>query len=94
MIIIFLVFEGDMISNPSHVGAAATVYRTAKNAELEFLNNQWGLGRNRVGIGLSYWPARLQTLAKLIPLNRFLGCLHKRLKLRAQYTIHGDTYSH
>jgi len=28
--------------------------------------------RNRVGIGLSYWPARLYRLAKLIPWNRFL----------------------
>jgi hypothetical protein len=87
-----------MISNPKHVGityhCAATVYRTAKNAELEFLNNQWGLGRIRVGIELSYRPARLQRLAELIPWNRFLGCLQKRLKLRAQYTIHGDAYSH
>jgi hypothetical protein len=37
--------------------------------ELEFLNNLWG--RNRVGIGLSYRPARLHRLADLIPWNRF-----------------------
>ncbi len=43
IVIFFWFFEGDMISNPSHVGAAATVYRTAKNADLEFLNNLWGL---------------------------------------------------
>jgi hypothetical protein len=33
--------------------------------------------RNRVGIGLSYWPARLHRLAELIP-----GLL-KSLKIRA-----------
>ncbi len=32
-------------------------------------------GGNRVGIGLSYRPARLHRLAELIPLNRFLGPL-------------------
>jgi len=31
--------------------------------------------RNRVGIGLSYRPARLQRLAELIHWNRFLGSL-------------------
>jgi hypothetical protein len=31
--------------------------------------------RNRVGIGLSYRPARVHGLAELIPLNRFLGSL-------------------
>jgi hypothetical protein len=31
--------------------------------------------RNRVGIGLSYWPARLHSLAELVPWNRFLGSL-------------------
>ncbi len=35
-----------------------------------------GLGsRNRVGIGLSYRPARLQRLAEQISWNRFLGSL-------------------
>jgi hypothetical protein len=29
--------------------------------------------KNRVGIGLSYCPARLHILAELIPWNRFLG---------------------
>jgi hypothetical protein len=38
--------------------------------------------RNRVGIGLSYWPARLHRLAKLIPWNRFFGSL-KVTKIRA-----------
>jgi hypothetical protein len=32
-------------------------------------------GRNRVGIGLSYRPARLHSLAELVPWNRFLGSL-------------------
>ncbi len=31
--------------------------------------------RNRVGIGLSYRPARLHRLAELVPWNRFLGSL-------------------
>ncbi len=31
--------------------------------------------RNRVRVGLSYWPARLERLAKSIPWNRFLGFL-------------------
>jgi hypothetical protein len=40
-------------------------------AELKFLNTLWG-ARNRVGIGLSYRPARLHRLAEFIPWNRFL----------------------
>ncbi len=35
---------------------------------LEFFNNLWG-ARNRVGMGLSYWPARLHRLAEMIPWN-------------------------
>ncbi len=31
--------------------------------------------RNRVGIGLSYLPARLHRLAELVPWNEFLGSL-------------------
>ncbi len=31
--------------------------------------------RNRVGIGLSYQPARLHRLVESIPRNRFLGSL-------------------
>jgi hypothetical protein len=31
--------------------------------------------RNQVGIGLSYRPARLHSLAELVPWNRFLGSL-------------------
>ncbi len=31
--------------------------------------------KKRVGIGLSYRPARLHSLAKLVPWNRFLGSL-------------------
>ncbi len=36
-----------------------------------FKQSMWA--RNRVGIGLSYRPARLNRLAELIPWNRFLG---------------------
>ncbi len=32
--------------------------------------------RHRVGIGLSYRPARLHRLAKLMPLNRFQGSIN------------------
>jgi hypothetical protein len=31
--------------------------------------------RNRVGMGLSYGPAKQQSLAELVPSNRFLGSL-------------------
>jgi hypothetical protein len=31
--------------------------------------------RNRVGIGLSYRPARLHSVAELVPWNRFWGFL-------------------
>jgi hypothetical protein len=31
--------------------------------------------RNRLGIGLSYRPARLHSLAELVPWNQFLGSL-------------------
>jgi hypothetical protein len=31
--------------------------------------------RNRLGIGLSYWPARLHRLVELIHWNQFLGSL-------------------
>jgi hypothetical protein len=41
---------------------------------LELFNNLLG-ARNRLGIGLSYRPARLHGLAELIPWNRFLGSL-------------------
>ncbi len=43
--------------------------------ELEFLKQSMG-ARNRVGIGLSYWPARLRRLAEFIPWNQFLGSLN------------------
>jgi hypothetical protein len=36
--------------------------------------------RNRVGIGLSYRPARLHSLAEIVPWNQFLGSL-KVLKI-------------
>ncbi len=42
------------------------------SSELEFLNNLWGLGINRVGIGLSYRPAGLHRLAELIPIPGLL----------------------
>ncbi len=41
--------------------------------------------RHRVDIGMSYRPARLHSLAELVPWNRFL--LFKSLKIRALATI-------
>jgi hypothetical protein len=32
--------------------------------------------RNRGGIRLTYWPARLHRLAESIPWNRFLGSIN------------------
>jgi hypothetical protein len=45
--------------------------RRRPRSVLKFLNNLWE-SRNRVGIGLSYRPARLHRLAELMPWNRFL----------------------
>jgi hypothetical protein len=42
--------------------------------------------RNRVGIGLSFRPARLNRRVELIPWNRFLGSINV-LKVRALYRI-------
>jgi hypothetical protein len=33
------------------------------------------VARNKKGIGLSYWPARLHSLAELVLWNGFLGSL-------------------
>jgi hypothetical protein len=43
--------------------------------ELEFLNNLWG-ARHRVGMGLSYRPARLHRLVEFIPWNRCLDSIN------------------
>ncbi len=48
-------------SNVTEVGTKAGIFKQSMGA------------RNRVGIGLSYWPARLHRRAELIPWNRFLG---------------------
>jgi hypothetical protein len=40
----------------------------------EFLNNLWRLG-TEYRIGLSYRPARLNSLAELVSWNQFLGSL-------------------
>ncbi len=66
---------------------------------LEFLNNLWG-ARNRVGIGLSYRPARLHRLTKLISWNRFLGYLkvsklglwRQRMRLRIKPQARSSMY--
>jgi hypothetical protein len=38
------------------------------------------MARNRIGLGLSYRPARLHRLAESIPWNRFLGTIPGPLK--------------
>jgi hypothetical protein len=59
----FLIYE-DMHKYFHHIYEEAT--------ELEFFTMG---AENRVGIGLSYRPARLHRLAEFIPWNRFLGSL-------------------
>jgi hypothetical protein len=51
--------------------------------------------RNRVGIGLSYRPARLNRLAELIPWYQFLGSL-KFKNSGSGFYIHncGDSSTH
>ncbi len=46
---------------------------------------------NRVGIGLSYRPARLHRLAEVIPWNRFLGSI-KVKQIRAQGAVPSKEY--
>jgi hypothetical protein len=43
--------------------------------------------RNYVGIGFSYWPARLHSLTELVHWNRFLGSL-KVLKFGLSIVVH------
>jgi hypothetical protein len=56
---IFLLYS---VACPVHEGGGGKI------TLLKFLNNLWGTG-NRVGLGLSYWPARLHRLTELIPWN-------------------------
>ncbi len=41
--------------------------------------------RNRLGIGLSYWPARLHSMEVLEPWNRFLDAL--KVLMESDYPI-------
>ncbi len=52
----------DLMRENSFSGSGAGIFKQSMAA------------RNRVGIGLSYWPAKLHRLAELIPWNR-LGSL-------------------
>ncbi len=57
-----------------HLQKDKTTTRESNDRTMEFKKNlRWD--RNRVGIGLSYRPARLHWLAESIPCNRFLGSL-------------------
>ncbi len=49
--------------------------RILGGSELEFFKQSMG-ARNRIGIELSYRPARLHRLAESIPGNRFLGSIN------------------
>jgi hypothetical protein len=73
-----------------HIDVSLPLHKSYINADRE-LEKRWGGGgsqvqkisragifkqsRNRVGIGLSYRPARLHRLAELVPWNRFLGSI-------------------
>jgi hypothetical protein len=51
--------------------------------------------RNRGGIGLSYRPARLHSLAELVPWNRFLGSLKvKKFGLWKQINVKDKSWFH
>ncbi len=51
--------------------------------------------RNRGGIGLSYRPARLHSLAELVPWNRFLGSLKvKKFGLLKQINVKDKSWFH
>jgi hypothetical protein len=52
---------------------SAVPYNVHVTSAWIFKQSMWA--RNRVGIGLSYRPARLHSLAELVPWNRFLGSL-------------------
>jgi hypothetical protein len=55
------------------IDSLAPVKFTNSGSELEFLNKE---ARNRIGIGLSYPPARLHRLAEFIPWNRFQSSIN------------------
>ncbi len=59
-------------SNSDHLTAARRT--TGKITRAEIFKQSMG-AVNRVGIGLSYRPTKLHSLAELIPWNRFLGSL-------------------
>jgi hypothetical protein len=53
-------------SSPRGLFGQYVSFQMAERSVLVFLNNLWGAW-NRIGIGLSYRPARLHRLAELIP---------------------------
>ncbi len=55
----------------SRIKAIAQTYYNSAGIFKEFIG-----ARNRVGIGLSYRPARIHRLAELILWNQFLGSLN------------------
>ncbi len=73
---LFLRVYGEQKSIPPAYEAYAGIFKQSIRA------------RNRVGILLSYRPARLHRLAEFIPWNRFLGSMNV-LKIRAQKTKKG-----
>ncbi len=66
-------------------GPSTELYYTV----LVFLNNLWGLYRNRVGIGLSYWPARGYKAGGIDSLESIFGLLIS-LKIGALYSVHAS----
>ncbi len=57
------------------VGVKFTLCKDSGSASSAGTFKQSMGARNRVGIGLSYWPARLHSLAELVLWNRLLGSL-------------------
>ncbi len=58
-----------------YIFASMVALYVSQSPELEFFKQSMG-ARNRVGIGLSYRPARPHKLAEFIPWNQFLGFIN------------------
>ncbi len=66
---------GNVCSVGMNVGINFTLYTRYTQTRAGICKQSMG-ARNRRGRGLSYPPARLQSLAEFIPWNRFRGPIH------------------
>jgi hypothetical protein len=71
----FQVLEYYFTSDPVKFPGLLTKYICKHSVNCAGIFKQSMGARNRAEIGLSYRPARLHSLAELIPWNRFLGSL-------------------